>query len=89
MTPTFQDGDKLFVSKLYYRIFSPKPKDIIVLKDPRSRRLILKRIIKIDGKKYFVQGDNSLKSTDSRQFGGVNKKTIVGKVLFRYFSAKN
>ncbi len=86
MEPTFHSGDRLFVSDLYYRLFRPRANDVVVAKDPRTGKLLLKRITKLKNGYYFVQGDNPSKSTDSRQFGKVPRKNIVGKVLFRYFS---
>ena len=34
---------------------------------------------------YFVLGDNSNKSYDSREAGGVRKDQIIGKLIFRFF----
>jgi signal peptidase I len=84
MEPTYFEEDRLFVSSLIYRIFKPKKGDVVVVQDSRTGRLILKRIVKIRGSKYFVVGDNPSKSTDSRQFGTVARSAIIGKVLFRY-----
>jgi len=38
---------------------------------------------------YFVLGDNYEHSYDSRNFGALNKKDIVGKVIFRWYPLKN
>jgi signal peptidase I len=34
---------------------------------------------------YFVLGDNRLRSTDSREYGPVGARLIVGKAWFRYW----
>lgn len=34
---------------------------------------------------YFVMGDNRPRSSDSREFGTIEKKSIVGQVFYRYF----
>ena len=84
MEPRFYNGDKLLVSKSFYKLRKAKVGDSVVIKDPRDGRLILKRIESIEGKKYFVRGDNVEWSTDSREFGAISKKSIIGKVIFRY-----
>lgn len=84
MEPKFYNGDKLFVSKKFYKLRKPKVGDAIVIKDPRDKKLILKRIESAEGKKYFVRGDNIEWSTDSRVFGAIAQKSIVGKVILRY-----
>lgn len=41
----------------------------------------IKRIRSVEGEKYDVRGDNPSQSTDSRHFGLVDKKDIIGKVI--------
>ena len=84
MEPKFYDGDKLLVSEKFYKLRKPHVGDAVVIKDPRDKRLILKRIESIEGKKYFMRGDNIEWSTDSRAFGTITQKSIVGKVILRY-----
>ncbi|HLC99519.1 MAG TPA: S26 family signal peptidase [Patescibacteria group bacterium] len=85
MTPTYQRGDRLLIDPLFWRIIGLHINDIIVLRDPRDSRLILKRIKDIlPTGKFFVDGDNEAHSTDSRHFGPILKKQIVGRVWRKY-----
>lgn len=38
---------------------------------------------------YFVMGDNRPHSSDSREFGPIEKKLIIGKAVFRYWPVNN
>lgn len=82
MRPTLLPGQKVLVNKFSFFIVNPKPGDIVVVKNPDDGRLVIKRVDKIEKGKYFVLGDNPKKSTDSRSFGAVVKKAIVGKVIY-------
>lgn len=62
-------------------IFSkPKIGDIVVVK--KGGKDIVKRIQKVHDREYFVEGDNKQQSTDSRNFGPIDKSEIVGKVIY-------
>ncbi|OGG02928.1 signal peptidase I [Candidatus Gottesmanbacteria bacterium RBG_16_37_8] len=41
--------------------------------------------IDIPEEHYFVMGDNRPHSSDSREFGPINHKLIIGKAIFRYW----
>ncbi len=41
--------------------------------------------LKIPENQYIVVGDNRSHSSDSREWGGITKEEIVGKVFFRYW----
>ena len=63
----------------------PKTGDIVVFNSPENEELLLvKRITEIkseDGRfLYFMTGDNSANSHDSRIFGWVAERLIVGKI---------
>ncbi len=89
MEPTYFSGDRLFVSRFIYRLRRPHVGDVVVVRDPRDGRLLLKRIAKVEsGKCYFLRGDNGIESTDSRTFGPVPFSGIVGRALFRYYRAR-
>jgi nickel-type superoxide dismutase maturation protease len=80
MYPTLKTGSNVLVFKYFFS--KPKIGDIITARDPKDGKTIIKRIIKIENKKYFVQGDNKEASTDSRKFGLLDKNDIIGKVIF-------
>lgn len=86
MRPFFEPGDRLRVSVIAYKLRRPRAGDAVVVRDPRTGRLVLKRIKRLEGAGYFVLGDNLMASTDSREFGVVYKNEIVGKVVRKYRS---
>ena len=45
--------------------------------------------IKLEAEQYFVFGDNRGQSYDSRDFGPLSKKDIVGKVILRWYPLKS
>lgn len=81
MEPTYYDGDKLFVTQ---KLFGIGVGSVVVLEDPRDKKMILKRIVDVSNGEFFVKGDNPVFSTDSGDFGRVSKNAIIGKVIFRY-----
>lgn len=87
MSPILKPGQFVLVSRLAYLLSKPKVGDIVAVKDPRDGRILIKRIAKIDSAKqnlrFFVLGDNKKESTDSRSFGWIGKKDIIGKVIFK------
>ncbi len=82
MSPTLESGQNVLVNRLSYFVSKPKNKDVVAVKDPRDKKVLIKRINKIEDGKYFVLGDNQKQSTDSRSFGWVSKNDIIGKVIF-------
>jgi nickel-type superoxide dismutase maturation protease len=86
MQPALRPGDRVLVS----RWSRPRPGDVVVLRDPeQSSVLLAKRIAQrtADGH-YEVRGDNPNVSRDSRTFGTVAHRLVIGKVVFRYLPAE-
>jgi nickel-type superoxide dismutase maturation protease len=81
MLPALKDGDAVLIN--------PKVKfaagDIVLARHPFKESVkILKRISEItpDGK-YILTGDNAAASTDSRSFGEIPAKDVLGKAVCR------
>lgn len=81
MYPIINSGDQVIISSYHYLIKSPKIGDIVACLMPQDNRVIVKRISEIKSGRYFVLGDNYSNSTDSRQFGWLSKKSLLGKVI--------
>ena len=82
MSPTLKSGKTILASSLPYLFTNPKKGDVIICKDPRNGRILIKRIAKAGKNSYFAYGDNQYESTDSRQFGPISRRAIVGKVIY-------
>lgn len=81
MLPTFADGDEILIKENA----EISPDDIVFSKHPKyNERKIIKRISEIDEKGLlFLIGDNLEESTDSRHFGKINSKLLIGKIVKR------
>jgi nickel-type superoxide dismutase maturation protease len=85
MTPAYSPGDRLLINRLAYVARTPRPGDVVVLRDPEEpERLLLKRVESAGGEGIVVMGDNLDASRDSRRFGPVRREDVVGKVIARY-----
>lgn len=84
MEPTYPAGSRIWVSRLFYKLFPPRAGDSLVVRDPRNGQLILKRVTYTRENRIFVEGDNWQRSTDSRHFGEINRELVIGKALFKY-----
>lgn len=83
MEPFISSGDVILVNRLSYLFKNPKIGDVVIIKKNSKKKYLIKRIQRIRQKTYFVVGDNKKESIDSRNFGWITKKDIVGKILFK------
>jgi nickel-type superoxide dismutase maturation protease len=84
MRPTLLPGDR--VVALGWR--RPRPGELVAARDPRdARRVIVKRVVTAGDDGPTLAGDNPEASTDSRTFGAVPWKLVVGRVVYRYAPA--
>lgn len=78
MEPFLKGGDRLFASNFS----KPKKGDVVIIR--RGSKEIVKRVGHVKGDLFYVLGDNPGNSEDSRDFGFISRKEIIGKVLFKY-----
>jgi len=81
MLPAYGPGDWLIATP-FRRI---APGDVVVI-ERRSRpgMLLIKRVVRLEGDKWWVEGDNAEESDDSRTWGAVDRSEIVARIRFRY-----
>lgn len=77
MEPFLKSGDEVLV----FKFLKIKKGDVIVFK--KEKKIFVKRVSKIEDGKFTVLGDNKNDSYDSRKFGFINKKDIIGKVVVK------
>ncbi|MDC0932677.1 S26 family signal peptidase [Arcobacteraceae bacterium] len=82
--PLLKEGEVVLCSKLF-SFSTIKVNDIVVFK--KNNVVMIKKVKEINSKGYFVQGENP-DSIDSRNFGELQKKEILYKVLFNFTTYK-
>jgi len=84
MAPALKEGDVVVVNTMSYLFSSPQVGHIAVFKHPQKEgMLLIKRVKKEEHNRYWLQGDNTSESSDSRQFGWIKKGLIEGKVIHK------
>ena len=80
MRPALQPGDRLLVVRRRAR-----PGEVVAVRDPRQHdRVMVKRLTSGDRRTVIVHGDRQDASTDSRHFGAVPRRLVVGVAVYRY-----
>ena len=84
MEPTLAPGDRLLVTRATHL----QAGDVVAARDPRDHhRVVVKRVSAVVDDGVVLRGDNPGASTDSRNFGAVPRRAVVGRVVRRYAPA--
>ncbi|WP_367280689.1 S26 family signal peptidase [Ferrimicrobium sp.] len=81
MRPTLLHGDRLLILRWRWVPVG----QILVVRDARSPDDLVKRLIRRSRSSVWIEGDNTLVSTDSRQMGWFSKTGVVGWAIYRYY----
>jgi len=82
LAPEYQEGDFVLVTRIPFLMKRLKKDDVVVFNHPLYG-LFIKRIGSMtgDGGEVFVVGSHE-NSLDSRQFGTVQRGSLLGKVIY-------
>ena len=82
LSPFFETGDYVLIAKAPFLLRSLHVGDILVFRHA-AYGVMIKRLEQVspDGAEFFMLGTHP-DSTDSRQFGPVARKNIIGKVIW-------
>ncbi len=82
LTPGYQEGDFVIIVKIPLFLRSYRMGDVVVFNHPLYGKMI-KRVQAVSAQsgEVFVTGSHP-QSLDSRQFGAIRQKSILGKVVW-------
>lgn len=82
LTPVYQDGDFVVISKIPILFRGPRPGDVVVFQLPyRDKMIKIVERVEGNGDSVWVVGSHP-DSIDSRAFGAVPINCILGKVIW-------
>ena len=85
MEPFLKQGSFVLANPFAFLFSNPKIGDIVFARHPQGNRLLIKRVMRVRKENrtlyFWIEGDNASRSVDSRNFGWVEQKLVVGKPL--------
>lgn len=84
MEPLVQEGDFVVAESMSYLFLRPRVGQVVLARHPaRGNMLLVKRIVAENQGCYWLEGDNSLASEDSRALGWFQRGDLKGKVIHK------
>jgi nickel-type superoxide dismutase maturation protease len=80
LTPEYQHGDFVLVSKIPFLFSTPASGDVVAFRQP-GYGLLIKRIQAVNSDGGMVVIGRHPESVDSRVFGSVRRRDLLGKVI--------
>lgn len=80
MQPLIFDNKKVLVSSIPYLFSKPKINNIVAFN--YKDKIFIKKIRNIKDGNYFLEGENKNDSFDSKKIGWVERKNILGKIIW-------
>ncbi len=92
MRPALEPGDRVLVDLWTYRQRAPRPGEVALFFGPGGMPMVKRVAVALPPEArgagpgtFWMLGDNPAGSTDSRQFGAVERARVRGRVLVRYW----
>lgn len=83
MEPYAMDGDYAVSTRLFLKV---RTGDVLVFRSPKDGMILIKRVKSLedsqDGPRFFMEGDNRMRSVDSNAFGSISRDSVIGKIIF-------
>lgn len=86
MSPLLKAGEEVLVDTRAYSRRLPEIGDLVIAIHPHRQDLrIIKRVVLVDNNgNCFLLGENKVESSDSRYFGLIELRHIIGKVTSKF-----
>jgi signal peptidase I len=86
MEPTLLDGDWLLVDPDAYLTRRPRPRELVVARDPRAEgRVIIKRVVESGELGVSVAGDHPGHLGEAHEIGRLLDAHVIGRPWLRYW----